>query len=177
HLTVRQTYILAPAAERIEETFPDMLEIEARAVERGSFLFPDLRFPRQDPLPGIDMRVRQPRLCRRDQAVRNQRAMIACEMADDRIAPLGRAPRQGECAFRKFVGMRDIKGGRQRRFFTDPIGPQDLGEFEDFRLIALDLRERDRAVACAEVDAETEPMVHGWLISSCLKALCHIRES
>src|SRR5208337_556367 len=103
--------------------------------------------------------------------------MIACEMADDRIAALGRAPRQGECAFRKFVGMRDIKGGRQRRFFTDPIGPQDLGEFEDFRLIALDLRERDRAVACAEVDAETEPMVHGWLISSCLKALCHIRES
>src|SRR5208337_5448299 len=96
HLDIRQGYILASSAERIKETFPDMFEIEARAVERGSFFFPDLRFPRQNPLPGIDMRVRQPRLCRRDQAVWNQRAMIACEMADDRIAPLGRAPRQGE---------------------------------------------------------------------------------
>ena len=60
NLTVRQGYILASAAERMKKTLPDMFEIEARAVERGSFFFPDLRFPRQNPLPGIDMRVRKP---------------------------------------------------------------------------------------------------------------------
>src|SRR6202034_1211326 len=99
--------------------------------------------------------------CRRDQAVWDQRAVIACELANYRIAALGGPPWQGKRAFRKLFGVRDVKDGRQRRFFTDPIGAQYLGDFDDFRLIALDLRERDRAVARAEVDAETETTSHG----------------
>ena len=56
-LRIRQSQILAPSLYRVAETFPDVLKIAARAVERGQFFFPDLRLPRKGSLPRIDMGI------------------------------------------------------------------------------------------------------------------------
>ena len=44
----------------IAETFPDMLKIEARDSKVEQFLFLDLQSSKEESLPGIDVRVRQP---------------------------------------------------------------------------------------------------------------------
>ena len=41
HLAVRQVQVLALIPNRVAEAFPHVLEIAARAVERGQFLFVD----------------------------------------------------------------------------------------------------------------------------------------
>ena len=147
-------------AHRMAETFLDMFKAHARSVEGREFFLLDLGLPRQHPLPWVDMRVRQPGFCRSDQAVRNQRAVLAREKSDDRLATPGGPPGQRESRFGKLVGMGDIKGGRQGGLLADPIGAEHLGEFDDVRAFAVDIRKGDRAVARAEVDAETETSGH-----------------
>src|SRR5271157_4891443 len=137
-----------------------MLKIAARAVECGQFPFLDLRLPRKVPLPGVDMRVRQPRLRRGGQAIWNKGSMITREMANNRAITAGRLPRQRKRIFGKLFGMRYIKRGRQCRLFTDLIRSQYLGELDNIRRTPVNVRHSDRAVACPEVDAKTELMIH-----------------
>ena len=133
HQYVGQSNILTLRLHGLEETFLDMFKIAAGAVECGQFPFLDLRLPRKVPLPGVDMRVRQPRLRRGDEAIWNKRAMIAREMANNRAITVRGLPWQRKRIFGKLFGMRYVKRGRQRRLFTDLIRSNDLGEFDDFR--------------------------------------------
>ena len=63
-----------------------MFEIAARTFKGGKFLFLDVGFPRQDRLLRVDVKIGEPRLGRGDQAIGNQRAVIAGKMANDRFA-------------------------------------------------------------------------------------------
>src|SRR6516164_8768363 len=91
--------------------------------------------------------------------------MLACELADDRGLP-GVVPGQRKRTVRELLGVRNIEGRRQRWHLAELFGSQDLCDFDDPGLISLEIGDRDRTVACAEVDTKTETNAHGaesWL--------------
>src|SRR6516164_8475350 len=81
-------------------------------------------------------------------------------MANNRAITVSSLPRQRKRIFRKLFGMRYIKRGRQCRLFANLIRSQYLGEFDYFRRTPVNVRHCDCAVACPEVDAKTELIVH-----------------
>ena len=159
-LAVGQVPLPASRALGVEEPVLDVLEIAAGAIESRKLLLPDVRLPRKRPLPGIDMRVRQPRLGRGDQAIGNERAVVAGEMADDRRVVRPVPPGQGKGVFGKFVVMRDVDGRWQRRLLADLVRSENLRDFDDLGPIVVEIGDGDRAVAGAQIDAEAETVVH-----------------
>ena len=158
-LAVGQVPLPASRALGVEEPVLDVLEVAAGAVESRNFL-PDVRLPRERPLPGIDMRVRQPRLGRGDQAIGYERAVVAGEMADDRPVVCAARPGQGKGVLGEFVGMRDVHRRGQRRLLADLVRSENLRDFDDLGPIVVEIGDGARAVAGAQIDAEAEAVVH-----------------
>src|SRR6266850_7494826 len=99
-------------------------------------------------MPGVDMRVGEPRLGGGDETVGNQDAMLASEMTGYRGVRDSVLPRKRKRILRKFITVRDIKRGGQRRLLADLIRSKYLGDFEHLGLIGLQIGERDRIVGC-----------------------------
>src|SRR6266851_240911 len=111
-------------------------------------------------MPGVDMRVGEPRLGGGDETIGNQDAMLASEMTGYRGIPDTVLPRQRKRILRKFITVRDVERGGQRRLLADLIRSKYLGDFQHLGLIGLQIGERDRTVGCAKVDAKTETCAH-----------------
>src|SRR6267143_2051609 len=106
------------------------------------------------------MRVGEPRLGGGDETIGNQNAMVASEMTSYRGVPDSFLPRQRKRVLRKFIPVRDVKRGGQRRLLADLIRAKYLGDFQHLGLIGLQIGERDRTVGCTKVDAKTETCAH-----------------
>ena len=156
-LALGEVPIAALGGFGVEKSFFEMCQVAAGAFEGGEFSF-DGGSPRQDRLAGIDVGIGEPGFRRGDEAVGNQGAVLAGEMADD--PGVGR-PRQFHGVGGKFLRIRDVERGGERRHFADLVRREDLGDFDDGRVSGLEIRDRDGAVAGAEVDAEAELETHG----------------
>ncbi len=92
----------------VEEGAPEVLQVEARAIERRELLFRALGLPRKRALLGIDVRVGQPGFCRRHQAIGHEGAVVPGELPDDpRLAAV--VPGQREGLRPEFLRMRQIQ--------------------------------------------------------------------
>ena len=91
--------------------------------------------------------------------------MLASEMTSYRGVPDSVLPRQRKRILRKFITVRDVERGGQRRFLADLIRSKYLGDFQHLGLIGLQIGERDRAVGCTKVDAKTETCAHELKVS------------
>ena len=111
-------------------------------------------------MPGVDMRVGQPRLGGGDETIGNHGAMLASEMTDDRGIPDPFIPREWKRVLRELVAVRDVECGGQRRLLADLIWPDYLGDFQYLGVVGLQVSKRNRAVRCAKVDAKTETCTH-----------------
>ena len=60
-------------------------------------------------MPGVDMRVGEPRLGGGDETIGNQDAMLASEMTGYRGIPDTVLPRQWKRILRKFITVRDVE--------------------------------------------------------------------
>src|SRR6266481_5773474 len=116
------------------------------------------------------MRVGEPRLGGGDKTIGNQNAMLASEMTSYRGVPDSVLPRQRKRVLRKFITVRDVKRGGQRRLLADLIPSKYLGDFQHLGLIGLQIGERDRTVGCAKVDAKTETCAHELKVFGCVSA-------
>jgi hypothetical protein len=119
-------------------------------------------------MPGVDMRVGEPRLGGGDETIGNQNAMLASEMTSYRGVPDSVLPRQRKRILRKFIPVRDVKRGGQRRLLADLIRSKYLGDFQHLGLIGLQIGERDRTVGCTKVDAKTETCAHELKVFGCV---------
>ena len=86
--------------------------------------------------------------------------MVAGELPDDPRLPAV-VPGQLERPRPEFLRMRQVQRGGQGRLLAQLVGRQDLGDRHNFRPIGVEIAQRHRAVAGAEVDAETEASRHG----------------
>src|SRR6266850_5506699 len=119
-------------------------------------------------MPGVDMRVGEPRLGGGDETVGNQDAMLASEMTGYRGVRDSVLPRKRKRILRKFITVRDVKRGGQRRLLADLTRSKYLGDFEHLGLIGLQIGERDRIVGCTKVDAKTETCAHDLQVFGCV---------
>src|SRR5256885_643263 len=106
------------------------------------------------------MQVGQPGLRGGHETIRHERTPVAREVADNRRLP-GIVPRQRKRTLWELLAVRNVKGRRERRHLAELIWSQSLRDFDDPGLTALEIGDRDRAVACAEVDAKAETSIHG----------------
>src|SRR5947209_8181744 len=106
------------------------------------------------------MRIGEPRFSGGDEAIRNQRPVLACKMADDTAICGFILPRERERILRKFIAVRDIERRGERRSLTDSVGSKYLSDFQHLGLIRLQIGEGDRAIRRSEVDAKTEAFGH-----------------
>ena len=150
-LALREVPIPSLRTLGVQERVPEVLQVTARAFEGRELLFRDVGPPGQDPLFRIDMRVGQPGLGGRHETIRHERATVARELADDRGLP-SIVPGQRKRTFRELLAVRNIKGRWQRRHLAKLIWSHDLRDFDDLGVATLDIGDRDRAVAGAEVD-------------------------
>src|SRR5271166_2947009 len=86
--------------------------------------------------------------------------MVASELPDDPRLPAV-VPGQLERPRPEFLRMRQVQRGGQSRLLPQLVGRQDLGDLHNSRPIGAKIAQRHRAVAGAEVDAETEASRHG----------------
>src|ERR1700674_2182144 len=114
------------------------------------------------------MRVGEPRISGGDETIGNQDDMLATEMTRYRGVPDSVLPRKRKRILRKFITVRDIKRGGQRRLLADLIRSKYLGDFEHLGLIGLQIGERDRTVGCAKVDAKTQTCAHELKVFGCV---------
>src|SRR6516162_4221845 len=105
------------------------------------------------------MRVRQPGFGGGRDAIRHERPPLARELANDRALP-GIVPGERKRTLRELLGVRNINGGRQCRQLADLIWSQGLRDFDNPGLTTLEIGDRDRAVAGAEIDSKTETSAH-----------------
>src|SRR5215470_842314 len=105
------------------------------------------------------MRIGQPGLRGGHETIWHKRAMVACELADDRGVP-NVVPGQRKRALRELLAVRNIQGRRQRRPPAELVWSYDLRDVDNSGLIGLKIGDRDRAVTCAEVDTKTKTSVH-----------------
>ena len=147
----------------VQERALEVLQVAARAFEGRELLFRAIGPPGQRALFRIDMRVGQPGLGGGHQTIGHERAMVARELPDDPRAPRRRSRAEGTTP-PEFLAVRNVQRGRQRRLLAELVGRQDLRDFDDPGLTGLEIGDRHRAVACAEVDTETETSVHLGLV-------------
>src|SRR5215813_10968197 len=105
------------------------------------------------------MRIGQPGFGGGREAIRHERPPLARELANDRALP-GIVPGQRKRTLRKLLGVWNIDGGRQCRHLADLIWSEGLRDFENPGLTAIEIGDRDCAVAGAEVDSKTETSAH-----------------
>ena len=86
--------------------------------------------------------------------------MVAGELPDDTQLQAV-VPGQRERPRPEFLRMRQIQRGGQGRLLAQLVGRQDLGDRDNFGPIGVEIGQRHRAVAGAEVDPETEASRHG----------------
>ena len=91
-------------------------------------------------------------LAERHETIRHERAPVARELADDRGLP-SIVPGQRKRTLRELLAVRNINGGRQRRQLAELIWSHDLRDFDNLGVATLEIGDRDRAVAGAEVDS------------------------
>src|SRR3984893_891046 len=94
--------------------------------------------------------------------------MLASEMTSYRGVPDSVLPRQRKRILRKFIPVRDVKRGGQRRLLADLIRSKYLGDFQHLGLVGLQIGERDRTVGCSKVDAKTETCAHDLQVFGCV---------
>src|SRR5690348_12756367 len=119
-------------------------------------------------MPGIDMRVGEPRFGGDYETIRNKRAMLTSEMTSDRDIAGPIIPRQRKRVRRKFIGVGDVQRGGQRCFLADLIWSNYLGDFQNLGVIGLQIGKRYRTVRCTKVDAKTETCAHELKVSVCI---------
>src|SRR6266851_9659652 len=119
-------------------------------------------------MPGVDMRVGEPRLGGGDETIRNQDTTLASEMTGYRGVPDSVLPRQRKRILRKFITVRDVKRGGQRRLLADLVRSKYLGDFQHLGLIGLQIGERDCTVGCTKVDAKTKTCAHEVKVFGCV---------
>src|SRR5216683_1685574 len=114
------------------------------------------------------MGVGEPRLGGGDETIRNQDTTLASEMTGYRGVPDSVLPRQRKRILRKFITVRDVKRGGQRRLLADLVRSKYLGDFQHLGLIGLQIGDRDRTVGCTKVDAKTETCAHELKVFGCV---------
>src|SRR5581483_2636115 len=92
-------------------------------------------------------------------AIRHERPPLARELANDG-ALRGIDAGQRKRILRELLGVRHISGGRQCRHRADLIWSEGLADFDNPGLTALEISDRDCAVAGAEIDRKTETSAH-----------------
>ena len=98
-----------------------MGEISPRALERRELLLLNIGSPRKRLMPGVDMRVGEPRFGRSDQTIGNKRTMLPSKMTGDRGVAELIIPRQRKRVLREFIAVGYVERGGERRFFADLI--------------------------------------------------------
>src|SRR5260370_33748342 len=116
------------------------------------------------------MKIRQPRLRRSDQPVRDQCAVVPCEIPNDRAATLF-LPRKAQTVLRKFICVGDINRRREGYLFPDPIWPKELSDLDNCGAAGLEILNCNRAVAGSQIDPEAETCAD--LISGEFRGLGH----
>ena len=144
----------------VEEGALEVLQIDAGAVERRELLFRAFGLPWKRALLRIDVRVGQPGLGRRHQAIGHEGAMVAGELPGDPLLPAV-VPGQLERLWPVFLGMRQVQRGGQGRLLAQLVRRQDLGDRHNIGPIGVEIAQRHRTVAGAEVDPKTEASRHG----------------
>ena len=86
--------------------------------------------------------------------------VVARKVTDDRGVPGTVLPGQWKRILLELVAVRNVEGRSQCRLFADLVWSEDLGDLHNLGLIGLQIGDRDHAVACAKVDAETELGAH-----------------
>src|SRR5689334_9305616 len=105
------------------------------------------------------MRVGQPGFGGAREAIRYERPPLARELANDHALP-GILPGQRKRTRRELLGVRNIAGGRQCRHLADLVWSERLRDFDNPGLTALEIGDRDCAVAGAEIDSKTKTSAH-----------------
>ena len=156
NLSFRKVPVPPLHASSIEKRVLQVRKVSPRALKGRELFVLDIRSPRKRLMPGVDMRVGEPRFGGGDETIGNKRAMVASEMAGYRgiLEPV--FPRKRKRVLRIFVTVGDVQRGGQRWFLADLIWSNYLGNFQYLGLIGLQIGERDRAVRCTKVDAKTE---------------------
>jgi len=110
----------------------------------------------------VDAGMTKPAFGGSDQAIRDQRAVIAGELTDD-VGGVGWLPREFQGTGREFFRRRLIQEGRQRIAGFDLSGRDDLRQREianlPGRFLGIDIG--DGGIGCAEIETDNEPAGSG----------------